>query len=720
MKTAKFSLLLGTIIVILGVTLLSLTIRIEAAAKLPIDYDEDDYLLAGQHYAVAISTGNFKELTTYDYNLEHPPLAKILYGLVFSRFPSTVEILPSPTSAPPASSLPQPFFITGRLTSAFLGALEVLALAILNPLGGFFLAIHTFTIKYTSQVYLEALPALTSLLMVIAYSKSKGKFNIWMVLSSLLLGMTAAGKYIYAVSGIAIAIHWLTKKQDGGLRIWLKKVLPMVLLWGLLSILFFFLFDPFLWSNPLQHLKDSVLFNVEYSKSTQVTSVGYPFWQPLTWIFTSVPWHPGVFPVRLDALITIFAILGIRRQWQKDNVYVIWLLTALGFLFIWPTHWPQYILILTAPLALIAGEGVKSSVIDPVVRSVRKIIEKRKNKEVIKVRHNRGRELRKALPWLVPGIIVLGVIAIFPLVFQAAMSLTDFGSRAIRDGMTGGVWREVFLGITGKVEPVQIAANGFAFSKQVHYAGFRLLTAVFSGMLTDTLVFEILWTVLAVLTQLLLGLAIALLLRKRSVWLRSAWRALFILPWAIPEFVAALTWSQIFDTKYGALSLLQATWSNIPGYLQTGGIASWQSNYSLALVVMLISALWYGFPLMFLSCTAGLKAIPDEAHDAAALDGANKWQIFRSITWPMLMPYLIPAILLRAIFAFNQFYLFLIMHPPQPMGTLAAMSYTIFDSNIGGQYAISATINVVTVMLLIALIGGFNRWSKASEGVTYA
>lgn len=720
MKTAKISLLIGTIIVILGVTVLGLVARIEAAARLPIDYDEDDYLLAGQHYAAAISTGNLKELTTYDYNMEHPPLVKILYGLVFSRYPQMAEILPSPTSAPPAASLPQPLFITGRLTSVFLGSLQVLALAILNPLAGFFLAIHTFTIKYTSQIYLEALPGLTSLLMVMAYSKSKGKFNVWLVLSSLLLGMTAAGKYIYAIGGIAIAVHWLTKKQEGGFRVWLKKVLPVFLIWGFLSIFFFFLFDPFLWSNPLLHLKQSVLFNVEYSQSTQVTSVNYPFWQPLTWIFTSVPWHPGVFPVRLDALITIFAVLGIKRQWQKDNVYVVWLLTALGFLFIWPTHWPQYILVLTAPLALVAAEGVRSSVIDPLVRSIRKIIEKRKNKALVKEKHNRIRELKKALPWLVPGVIVLGVIAVFPLVFQAAMSLTDFGSRAIRDGMTGGVWREVFLGITGKVTPVQISANGFIPDKQVNYAGFRLFTAIFSGMLTDILVFEVLWTVLAVVTQLLLGLAIALLLKKRSVWLRSAWRVIFILPWAIPEFVAALTWSQIFDTKFGALALLQATWSNIPGYLQTGGISAWQSNYSLAIVVMLISALWYGFPLMFLSCTAGLKAVPDEVQDAAALDGANKWQTFRLITWPMVLPYLIPAILLRAIFAFNQFYLFLIMRPPQPMGTLAAMSYTIFDSSIGGQYAISAAINVVTVLFLIGLIGGFNRWSKASEGITYA
>lgn len=719
-KTQKTVLLAATIIVVLGVTLLGFLLRVEAAAKLPIDYDEDDYLLAGQHYASAISSGNLKEIESYSYNLEHPPLFKLIYGLVFAQFPKTAEIPELPSSAPPVSKLTQPIFIAGRLTSVVFGTLEVLAVAILNPLGGFFLAIHTFTIKYTSQLYLEAFPALTSLVSVMAYSKSKGKFNLWLVFSALFLGMTAASKYIYALCGIAILIHWLTRKVDLNFTDWLKKILPVVLTWGCLSLVFFFVFDPFLWTNPIQHLKESILFNVNYSQSSQVTSAGYPFWQPLVWLFTSVPWHPGVFVIAVDGLIALLSIFGLKRQWQINNLYVIWLLTALVFLLIWSTHWPQYILVLTAPLALIAAEGLRTLVIDPLVGFIRRLAKKRKLKQIAQKRNATFRELRKALPWLVPGIIVLGVIALFPLIFQAAMSLTDFGSQAIRDGMTGGVWREILKGFAGKVQPVVVSGRGFSPSNLVHYAGFRMIATFFSGYLTDTIVFEVVWTILAVISQLLLGLSIALLLRRRSVWLRSAWRAIFILPWAIPEFVAALTWSQIFDPKFGAISLLQSTWSKIPGYLQTAGIAGWQSNYSLAILVMLIAALWYGFPLMFLSCTAGLKAIPDEIYDAAALDGAGRWQTFRLITWPMVFPYLIPAILLRAIFAFNQFYLFQIMRPPRPMDTLASMSYSIFGSGIGGQYAISAAINVVTVLFLIILIGGFNRWSKASEGVDYA
>ena len=118
----------------------------------------------------------------YEYNYEHPTLVKLTYGLVLTRLPELPEIAQKPTSAPPADSLPQPHLNYLRRTSAILGTLEVLVLAFLDPLAGLFLAIHTFTIKYTSQSMLEALPALTSLLAVVAYDRwrSSERNNLWL------------------------------------------------------------------------------------------------------------------------------------------------------------------------------------------------------------------------------------------------------------------------------------------------------------------------------------------------------------------------------------------------------------------------------------------------------------------------------------------------------------------------------------------------------------
>ena len=124
---------------------------------------------------------------------------------------------------------------------------------------------------------------------------------------------------------------------------------------------------------------------------------------------------------------------------------------------------------------------------------------------------------------------------------------------------------------------------------------------------------------------------------------------------------------------------------------------------------------------MMLAASAGLKMIPQEVYDAAMMDGADTLQTFRYITWPLLLPLLLPAIIVRGIFAFNQFYLFQTFYYRD--ATLATLSYNIFNPtgwDITGQFAVSAAINIITVLILIVFVYLFNRWSKADEGVTYA
>jgi ABC-type sugar transport system permease subunit len=104
------------------------------------------------------------------------------------------------------------------------------------------------------------------------------------------------------------------------------------------------------------------------------------------------------------------------------------------------------------------------------------------------------------------------------------------------------------------------------------------------------------------------------------------------------------------------------------------------------------------------------------------LDGAGKWKRFRWIIWPMILPLMTPAIILRAIFAFNQFYLFYVANAPFPMITFATLSFFVFNTSgpFGGFFALSAAINVLTVIILAMFLWFFNRWSRATEGVTYA
>ena len=219
----------------------------------------------------------------------------------------------------------------------------------------------------------------------------------------------------------------------------------------------------------------------------------------------------------------------------------------------------------------------------------------------------------------------------------------------------------------------------------MHYAG-RGPCAVRDRGGAGLLIFEILWTLLSVGLQTALG-------GRRCVDAAPAWRALqpfwqtlFVLPWAIPEFVGALVWMQIFDPRYGWF-FLGASFPETPGYPLAQSLAVWQESPDAALLVLLIASTWMGFPLMMLAASAGLKMIPAEVYDAAAIDGADGVQQFRAITWPLLLPLLAPALIIRGIYAFNQFYLFYVLDPPYPLVTLSSLSYSVF--RVAGKYATS-------------------------------
>ena len=741
----KYSRVVVTILMALIFAGIAWGLHLRAVEQLPIDFDEDDYLGAAQHYAAALRDRDLQAIIDYEFNFEHPPLTKLVNGLVISGLQPAPKIEEKPPSAPPATSLPEPHFEYVRKTSAIFGTLEVLALALLNPLSGLLLAMHTWQIKYSSQIMLEPLPALTSLLVVLFYhwarkgglfepSTSKTAYP-WMVLSAIALGITAASKYTYAIVGIVILIdlaldHRSTQAapsnsggQDESSSRFDWRYILVIICWGLLAVLIFWAFNPRLWADPLGRLSQSIFYHGDYAQSEQVVRAGFPTWQQLVWLAGPVPWHPGVFLVTLDLYILIFAIVGFKHFWQRYRVFALWLMVAGLFLLVWPTKWPQYLLTIIAPLCLSSAEGLRATVWEPLRRQVRH----GKIREMISSLRYGGkifnrfsiRELRKALPWLLPGLITLSLIAFFPLIYQGAMALTDFNTMSILDGINGGVWREVWLGITGQVEPFE--DNMWQYldrfrrptSTDVHFIGRKLLGSLFIDGIPEVLVFNILWTVLSVLLQATLGIGVAMMLSRDGLRLRGFWRTLFMLPWAIPEFVGALIWLRLLDPERGWLAAIE----NFPFQSLLAGL--W-SDPDKTLILLLLAATWYGFPFMMLAATAGLKMVPKEVYDAAAIDGAGRISQFRYVTWPLLWPLVMPAILIRSIFAFNQFYLFYTMFIGFPTITFATLSYFAFSPTFGGQFAISAAINIFTVIVLLVLILWFNRISRAAEGVTYA
>lgn len=370
--TKKLLLLLAAILVFT----LAFGLRQRAAGFLPRDADEGTYLEAAGAFALLVRDGNWGGFLHTNPNPEHPPLNKILFGLAVA---GTDAQLPF---ADPYAAVTQPPGAAARMVSVWLGALTAGLLALFNPLGGLFYAVHTMTVKYTSEIMLEGLPSLTSLAAVLAYLRFQrtGRHGWWLA-SALMLGLTAAGKYLYALVGVAIALDWYfgrwyraSSSADATLvssrpplpagvmkLIWRIAPQREMLLWGIFSLLFFLMANPYLWPDPLARIPESLFFHSNYSTSArEVVEAAFPVYQPFIWLVTSAAdWHPqDVFVVAIDLFIVALAVFGLVRLWKKAPVFVLWLGVGIAFLLAWPTKWPQYILCLTAPLSLAAGESL--------------------------------------------------------------------------------------------------------------------------------------------------------------------------------------------------------------------------------------------------------------------------------------------------------------------------------------------------------------------------
>lgn len=369
----KFS-RLWIIAAILLIFVLGAGLRFYAANRLNVDHDETTYLIASNNYANYIRNGEYSWLAWEPWNYEHPSLNKIIYGVALLTQAPLDEVLQTDLidEAPIKQQGAVEYAMAARFVSVGFGSLGVLLLSIFNPLAGLFLAVDTLGIKYTSEVYLEALPMLASLLAVISYTlfysnflknpQNQKKAWLWLAVSAISLGVTAASKYIYCIAGLAIGLHWLISV--------IRKKLPartlLVLLgWGILSIFIFFILDPYLWVHTVQRLVKTLSYHFRFQASPHVINANYPFWQPLAWLFspfaTYRPIHDpranDAFLFSIDSLIFILAVIGLPRTFKKHQVFFLWIVIGLVMLFLWGSKWAQYPLIMLTPWCLSAAQG---------------------------------------------------------------------------------------------------------------------------------------------------------------------------------------------------------------------------------------------------------------------------------------------------------------------------------------------------------------------------
>ncbi len=175
-----------------------------------------------------------------------------------------------------------------------------------------------------------------------------------------------------------------------------------------------------------------------------------------------------------------------------------------------------------------------------------------------------------------------------------------------------------------------------------------------------TLAVTVGWTVLNVTLHVSIGVAMALLLRDPWMRLRGVYRVLLIIPWAIPNYITALIWRGMFHHQFGAVNRLLSFFGVDP--------ISWFSQFATAFAANLVTNTWLGFPFMMVVTLGALQAIPRELEEAAEVDGAGRWQRFRHVTWPLLKPALIPAVVLGTVWTFNMFNIIYLVSEGAPDG----------------------------------------------------
>lgn len=223
------------------------------------------------------------------------------------------------------------------------------------------------------------------------------------------------------------------------------------------------------------------------------------------------------------------------------------------------------------------------------------------------------------------------------------------------------------------------------------FAGFANYEALltdpdFIGSLTLTLGY----TAVTVLAELLLGLGVALLLNLDLRFI-AFFRTALIVPMMMTPIVAALCWKLLLDPDHGIVDFC------------IGRNVIWLGQPWLALMSVGFASVWQNAPFVCILALAGLRSLPHEPLEAAAIDGANALQRFWHVTLPLLRPYLLVALLLRAIFEFRAFDNVYVMTGGGPANATLLLSVYTYQASFV-QFDLSLGAAASWVMLLIALV----------------
>jgi len=238
----------------------------------------------------------------------------------------------------------------------------------------------------------------------------------------------------------------------------------------------------------------------------------------------------------------------------------------------------------------------------------------------------------KYVLFIVPALILVLAVIIFPWIFTVWMSVHDWDIGMERS----------FLGLENYTKLVQDQRFLESIVRTLYYTG------------------------LAVVLPAILGVLAAVIFHQDFPF-RGLLRGIFIMPLMATPVAIALVWTMMFHPQLGVLNYLLSL-VGIPPQL-------WVYSRDTVIPALVLVDVWHWTPLVMIIVLGGLAALPTEPYESALIDGANKWQMFWHITFPLVLPFLMVAVIIRAIDALKAF-------------------DTIFVITQGGPGTASETINI--------------------------
>ena len=279
-------------------------------------------------------------------------------------------------------------------------------------------------------------------------------------------------------------------------------------------------------------------------------------------------------------------------------------------------------------------------------------------------------------PFVLPALVVVGGVIVFPWAFTIWMSL--------REWKIGG-------------------ANSFTgFDNYI-----RLVT---DTRFLDAVWHTILSTALSVILPLALGLFAAIVFHNRFP-MRGLLRGLFVMPMMATPVAIALVWTMMFHPQLGVLNYLLSL-VGIPPQL-------WVFAPSTVIPSLVLVETWQWTPLVMLILLGGLAAIPTEPYESAVIDGAGAWQMFRYITWPLILPFIMVAAIIRTIDAVKSFDIIYAITQGGP-GTasetinlyLYSVAFAYYDVGYGSAIAVVFFVLIVILSMLLLHLRQRTAWNE--------